>query len=51
MKFINEWKSKAKQSDKVVLEVRFGKFTLLNLRVDTSKKKLKLTVLNFTIKN
>jgi hypothetical protein len=37
MKFINDWSSNAKQTDKLALEVRIGSF--------------RLTILNFTITN
>ena len=51
MKFNNDWKSNAKQSDKVVFEIRLGKLTLFKFSVDGSKRKFRLTLLNLTIKN
>ena len=51
MKFINDWKSNAKQSDKIALEIRVSKLTIFNLGIDLSKRKFKLTILNFTVKN
>ena len=51
MKFINDWKSNAKQSDKIALEIRVSKLTIFNLGIDLSKRKFKLIILNFTVKN
>ena len=36
---VNSWKSSVKQDDKVRIEIRFGKFTLLKIAVDKSKDK------------
>tara|TARA_Y100000361_G_C11112258_1_gene318278 strand:+ start:434 stop:589 length:156 start_codon:yes stop_codon:yes gene_type:complete len=51
MKFINEWNSNAKQSDKIALEVRIGSLTLFNFDYDGSRREFRLTILNFTITN
>ena len=40
MKFINDWKSNAKQSDKIALEIRVSKLTIFNLGIDLSKENL-----------
>ena len=51
MKFINDWSSNAKQTDKIALEVRIGSLTIFELSLDASSKSFRLTVLNFTITN
>ncbi len=48
-KFVNGWKSNAKQDDKVVVEVRFGKVTLVNFEWDKSNKDISLSLLNFKV--
>jgi hypothetical protein len=49
MKFINDWSSNAKQTDKIALEVRIGSLTIFEFSVDVSINYFRLTVLNFSI--
>lgn len=51
MKFINSWKSKTKQSDKIEIAIRLGIVTILKIYFDKSSNKFILTLLNFTLKN
>ena len=46
MKFINSWKSHVLQSDKIKLEVRISKVTLLSLDVDISNKHCRFVLFN-----
>ena len=48
MKFINEWKEKVKQEDKVNIEIRISSFTLIRIQGDWSEKSLRLTFCNLT---
>jgi len=51
MKFINDWSSNAKQTDKLALEVRIGSLTIFEFSFDGSKRSFRLTILNLTITN
>ncbi len=51
MKFINGYKATAKQSDKCELLIRIGKLTLVEFKLDFSRKAYRITLLNLTIKN
>ncbi len=52
MEIINPKKSlEASQSDKWALEIRLGKFTIVELRYDHSNKKLEWNVLSLFIGN
>lgn len=46
---INGWASFRKQWDKINVEVRLGKVTLLQVETDFSKKEFSFVVLNFGI--
>lgn len=48
--FINSWNSKKKQNDKINVELRFGKFTLLLINIDFSKKSFDFLVFNLGAK-
>ena len=49
---VNPVKStKQKQGDKICLEIRFGKLTVLEISYDISRKSFRLEVLNFAIKS
>jgi len=43
---VNSWKSTTKQADKVLVEIRFGKFTLLKIAVDKSKDEYTYMIFN-----
>ena len=45
-KFINGFKARAKQTDKVVLEIRFGRLTLIELKGDYSSSYLRVVIFN-----
>ena len=47
--FINGWKSKAKQEDKVQIKLRISKVTVINIQFDLSKKALRLEIANLGI--
>jgi len=49
VKFINSWKSKIKQSDKLEILVRTSKVTLFALVGDWSKREVYITLLNFKL--
>jgi len=49
--FKNGWKSNAKQSDKCIIEIRFGRFTLLEMYGDASTQKFVVGLFNFFIHN
>jgi hypothetical protein len=51
MKTINEWKSPLKQNDKVEINLRLGKLTILSIVGDYSQRHFRFTLLNFTLKN
>jgi len=51
MKYINSWKSSAKQSDKIDITIRLGSITFVKIYFDNSSNKFILTLLNFTLKN
>ena len=46
---INSWKAKNKQKDKLTIEIRFGRFTLLEINWDKSKKETRLMFFNFGV--
>lgn len=48
MEFINGWKSKVKQFDKIDIKLRLSFLTIFNLSYDYSKKSFEFTILNFT---
>jgi len=47
MEIKNTWNTENKQSDKIMIKVRFGKLTLFDLNVDVSKKRFTITLANF----
>jgi|TARA_R100001594_G_scaffold62861_1_gene97234 hypothetical protein len=49
--FKNGWKSKAKQDDKFVIEIRLGKISVFEMYFDISDKKFTFGVFNFFIHN
>ena len=51
IKFKNGWKSNAKQSDRCIIEIRFGKFTLIEIYGDKSTEKFVVGLCNFFIHN
>mgnify|MGYP000117827989 FL=1 len=51
IKFKNGWKSHAKQNDRYIIEIRFGKCSLLEIYFDYSSKKFVLGLCNFFIHN
>mgnify|MGYP003151922582 FL=1 len=51
IKFKNGWKSNAKQDDKCIIEIRFGKCSLLEVYFDYSSKKFVIGLCNFFIHN
>jgi|15BtaG_2_1085339.scaffolds.fasta_scaffold01345_8 hypothetical protein len=51
MKFINGWKSRRKQNDKLQMQFRVGSFTVLNLDIDISSRKWLISLFNFTLKS
>lgn len=51
MNFINGFKAKTKQSDKVRIEFRISKLTLLKLDLDWSRKTYEIIFFNFGFKN
>lgn len=51
MKFTNSWKSTTKQVDKLDVNLRVGFITFLGIYLDLSDKKIKLTLLNFSLSN
>jgi len=46
MEFINSWKSKKKQGDKIAIKVRIGKFTLFDLYYDHAKRQFGIILFN-----
>ena len=51
IKFKNGWKSHAKQNDRYIIEIRFGKCSLLELYFDFSSRKFAIGLCNFSIRN
>jgi len=49
VKFINSWKSKLKQTDKLEVIVRTSKVTLFALVGDWSRREIFVTLLNFKL--
>ena len=49
LNFINSWKAKNKQSDKVKIEIRISKLTIFNIEYDRSDFKIKIMIFNFGI--
>ena len=49
--FKNGWKSTAKQDDKCVIEIRFGKISIVEIYVDISDRKIVVGLFNFFIHN
>ena len=51
IEFKNGWKSNAKQDDKCIIEIRFGRFTLIEIYSDMSTKRFVIGLCNFFIHN
>lgn len=51
MIFTNGWRSKTKQGGKIIIKIRFGILTALDLYMDFAKKQAGFTLFNFGIKN
>lgn len=51
MKLRNNWVSKNKQWDKLILKVRLSSLDLFSIEIDASRDFYCLTLLNFTVKN
>jgi hypothetical protein len=51
MKFINGWKNKTKQRDKLVIELRIGYLTIFEVQADLSDRKYRIGLFNFAIGN
>jgi hypothetical protein len=51
MKLRNNWKSKNKQWDKLIIKLRISSIDLLSVEIDVSRDFYCFTLLNFTIKN
>lgn len=51
MEFINSWRSKRKQWDKLAIKIRFGKFTLFDLYYDHSKHQYGVILLNLGVRS
>ena len=49
MNWINSWRKGNKQDDVILLEIRLGRFTILELKVDFSSGCGRLIILNFGI--
>jgi len=49
LNFINSWASGSKQDDKLMIVVRLGKLTLIEISSDISSKFLRLIVFNVGI--
>ena len=49
MRFINSWNTYGKQSDKIIVKMRFGKLTFFELISDISDKKLRIVFINFGV--
>lgn len=47
-KIKNGWKSKRKQNDRFLLELRLGKLTVIKVLVDVSDKHFELSLFNFS---
>ncbi len=47
MNWINSWRKGNKQDDVISLEIRLGRFTILEFKVDFSSGKGRFIVLNF----
>jgi hypothetical protein len=47
----NGWRSKNKQSGKIIVKIRFGKCTIFDLYFDKVKRQAGFTLFNFGIKN
>jgi hypothetical protein len=45
--FVNSWISSSKQTDKFNLTFRIGKFTILKVKIDSSKKEYSVMFFNF----
>jgi hypothetical protein len=50
MDFINSWKSKTKQWDKVAIKIRFGRLTLIDIYIDLTKKQFGISLFNIGVK-
>lgn len=46
MRFINGWESKNKQNDKVTVVFRVGILTVIEFKLDLSRQKLRIMLLN-----
>ena len=51
MNFINGFKAKAKQGDKIRIKFRISKLTIFKLNFDWSRKSYEVIFFNFGIKN
>lgn len=51
MKFINGWKNKNKQSDKINFELRIGYITIFEIHADWSDRKYRIGFFNFAVGN
>jgi hypothetical protein len=51
MKLRNNWVSKNKQWDKLILKVRLSSLDLFSIEIDASRDFYCFTLLNFTVKN
>ena len=51
VEFKNGWKSKAKQDDKCVIEIRLGRVSILEIYIDISSRKFVFGILNFFVRN
>lgn len=43
----NSWGSPQKQNDKIMIKVRFGKLTALDVNIDLGNKRYSVTLFNF----
>jgi hypothetical protein len=51
MKFINGWKYVQKDANRVEYRLRIGLLTVFDLFLDFSDRKVRATLLNFTVEN
>lgn len=51
MKFRNNWKSKNKQWDKLMIRIRISSFDIFTIEIDISREFYLFTIFNLTFKN
>jgi hypothetical protein len=51
MKFRNNWASKNKQWDKLIIKLRISSIDIFSIEMDKTRSFYCLTILNFTLKN